>query len=358
MALTVNDIANTNSGNKGVPSEMDNAMQLYAGQVMLAFERKLTFLELVTVKTTPNGNSMSFPIIGQASDGDTNTHVPGTTLSMSTVAVRERIINIDALEYFAMAVNMFDEKVLHFETRGELAKQAGEALAVKVDKAVGVELIVASQTSGTVASGAVQEDGTEIVNAVITTGSTPADKGNALVETIFQAVAELEGKNVTGEKYFVTSPLNYSYLAQSNAINKDVTSGDNGGLDNGLVMDVAGIKIYKTNHMPTDYVITDATGGAEFGAVPQGMIFTKDAVGVVKLLDITSEANYLPEELATLLTSYYSYGIGVLNPGASCVLVGEAQDLKAVVTGDGLYGYVGDDGTDNVGGNFLITYGD
>ena len=356
MALTLTDIANTNTGNKGVPIEMDNAMQLYSGQVMLAFERKLTFLDLVTVKSTPHGSSQSFPIIGQASDADTNTHVPGTALSMSSVAVRERIINIDALEYFAMAVNMFDEKVLHFETRGELAKQAGEALAVKVDKAVGVELVVASQTSGTIGTGAVQQDGTEIVNAVITTGTTPEAKGNAIVGAIFQAVAELEAKDVTGEKYFVTSPLNYSYLAQSNAINKDVTSGDNGGLDNGNVMSVAGIKIYKSNYMPTDYVITDATGGAELGAVPQGMIFTKDAVGVVKLLDITSEANYLPEELATLLTSYYSYGIGVLNPGASCVIVGEAQDLSAVQTSDGLFSYQGDDGTDTVAETIAINY--
>ena len=356
MALTVNNIGNNTSTPLGVPTEMANAMQVYSGQVMLAFERKLTFLDLVSVKTTPNGSSMSFPIIGQASDANTNTHAPGTALSMSSVAVRERIINVDALEYFSMAVDMFEEKVLHFETRNELAKQAGEALAVKIDKAVGVEIAVASQTSGTVASGAVQADGTEIVNAVITTGSTPADKGNAIVATIFQAVAELEGKDVTGEKYFVTSPLNYSYLAQSNAINKDVTSGDNGGLDNGQVMSVAGIKIYKSNYMPTDYVITDATGGAELGAVPQGLIFTSDAVGVVKLLDITSESNYLPEQLATLLTSYYSYGIGVLNPGASCVIVGEAQDLSAVQTSDGLFGYVGDDGTDTVGGTFAINY--
>jgi hypothetical protein len=128
----------------------------------------------------------------------------------------------------------------------------------------------------------------------------------------------MEAKDVTGEKYFVTTPLIYSYLAQSSAINKDVTSGDNGGLDNGKVMDVAGIKIYKSNNLPTATAID--VGGVNKKL--KGLIFSSDAIGVVKLMDVTSEANYIPEQLATLLTSYYSYGMGVLKPGCSCVITG------------------------------------
>lgn len=356
MALTVNDIG-YNTGTRGVPTDLANSIQIYSGQVMTAFERKTIFLNLVSVKTMENGSSMSFPIIGQGSDTDVETHTPGTSLTMNAIPVRERIINVDALEYFAMALDKFEEKILHFETRGELAKQAGEALAVKIDKAVAQEVVVASQTSGTVATGAVQVAGTEIVNAVIDTGTTAKDKGDALLASVFQAVAELEAKDVTGEKYLVVSPLIYSYLAQSDAINKDLTSGDNGGLNTGSVMSVAGIKIYKSNYIPTDYVITDATDGAEVGNLIKAMLFTSEAVGVVKLLDITSEANYIPEQLATLLTSYYSYGMGVLKPGASCVILGQNVDLSSVVTADGKSGFVGDDGTDTVGGTFAVNYG-
>lgn len=316
MALTVNDIGDYSS-TRGVPTNMANAMEIYSGMVLTAFERKTLFLNLVTTKTIAAGSSVSFPIIGQSSDGDTHTHVPGSELTMSTIPVKERIININALEYYAMAVDKFEEKVLHFETRNELAKQAGEALAVKIDKAVGAAILTASQTSGTIGGDVVQPDGSEVNNDVIDSGSTPAAKGNALIEAVFAAVAAMEAKDVIGEKYLVVSPLIYSYLAQSDAINKDITSGTNGGLDTGTVMSVAGIKIYKSNYMPSTNVDVGGTNKKL-----KALLFTSECVGVVKLMDVTSEQNYIPEQLATLLTSYYSYGYGVLKPAASCAITG------------------------------------
>ena len=357
MAFTPNNIGDFQSGTRGLPTDYDNAIEVYYGLVLTAFERKTLFLDLVSVKTSEDGSSQRFPIIGQASDADVKTHVPGTNLTMSTVPVKDRTINIDALEYFAFTIDKFEDKVLHFETRPELAKQAGEALAVKVDKAVAEEIVIASQTSGTIGSDVVQADGTEIVNAVIDTGSTPKDKGNALIETVFKAVATMEGKDVTGEKYLVVSPLIYSYLAQSDGVNKDITFGNNGGIDKGTIMEVAGIKIFKSNYIPTDYVITDATNGAEKGAKVKAMVFTSEAVGVVKLLDITSETNYIPEQLADLVTTYYSYGMGVMKPGCACMILGQETNLSAVVTADKLYAFIGDDGTDTVGGKFAINYG-
>lgn len=316
MALTVNNIGN-NSGTRGLPTDMDNALEIYYGSVLTAFDRKQLFLDLVTTKSIDSGSSISIPVIGQSSDGDTNTHVPGTELTMSTIPVKERIINIDALEYYALAVDKFEEKVLHFETRGELAKQAGEALAVKIDKAVASLLVTASQTSGTIGGAAVQADGTEVNNDDIDGGATPKAKGDALIEAVFEAVAAMEEKEVSGEKYLVVAPRTYSYLAQSDAINKDVTSGDNGGLDKGTVMEVAGIRIYKSNYLPTTPV---DVGGTDKKL--QAILFTSEAVAVAKLLDVTSEVNYIPEQLATLMTTYYSYGMGVLKPACSCVITG------------------------------------
>lgn len=318
MALTVNNIGNNSSTPRGLPTEMDNSLEIYYGSVLTAFDRKQLFLDLVTTKSIDSGSSISIPVIGQSSDSDTNTHVPGTELSMSAIAVKERIINIDALEYYALAVDKFEEKVLHFETRGELAKQAGEALAVKIDKAVVGALVTASQTSGTIGGSAVQADGTEVNNDVIDSGSTPADKGNALIEAVFASVAAMEEKDVAGEKYLVVSPIIYSYLAQSNGVNKDITSGDNGGINKGTIMEVAGIKIYKSNYIPIDSAVD--VGGTDKKL--KALLFTSEAVAVAKLMDVTSEVNYIPEQLATLMTTYYSYGIGVLKPGCSCVITG------------------------------------
>ncbi len=318
MALTVNNIGNNSASTRGLPTDMDNALQIYYGSVLTAFDRKQLFLDLVTTKSIDSGSSISIPVIGQSGDADTNTHVPGTELTMSAIPVRERIINIDALEYYALAVDKFEEKVLHFETRGELAKQAGEALAVKIDKAVAALLVTASQTSGTIGGSAVQGDGTEVNNDVIDSGATPKAKGDALIEAVFEAVAAMEEKDVSGEKYLVVSPKVFSYLAQSDAVNNDITSGDNGGINKGTVMEVAGIRIYKSNYTNTDSTVD--VGGTNKKL--KAMIFTSEAVAVAKLMDVTSEVNYMPEQLATLMTTYYSYGMGVLKPACSCVITG------------------------------------
>ena len=319
MALTVNNIGNNSSTPRGLPTEMDNALEIYYGSVLTAFDRKNVFLDRVTTKTIESGSSTSIPVIGQSAETDTNTHVPGTTLSMSAIPVKERIINVDALEYYALAVDKFEEKVLHFETRGELAKQAGEALAVKIDKAVASELVLASQTSGTIGGSAVQADGTEVNNDLIFSASTPKAKGDAMIEAVFAAVAAMEEKDVTGDMVLAVKPSVYSYLAQSDAVNKDITSGDNGGINKGLVMEVAGITIIKSNHLPA---LAVDVGGVDKNL--QGLIFSAEAVAVVKLMDVTSEVNYMPEQLATLMTTYYSYGMGVLKPACACVITGGA----------------------------------
>lgn len=312
MALTVNNIGN-NAGTRGVPTDMDNAMEIYYGSVLTAFERKNVFLDLVTTKSIDSGSSVSIPVIGQGSDTATNTHVPGTDLTMSTIPVKERIINIDALEYFALAVDKFEEKVLHFETRGELAKQAGEALATKIDKAVANALRLAAETSGTIGGSAIQADGTEVNNDAIGAGADAKAKGEAIIEAVFAAVAAMEAKDVSGDKVLVVDPLHYSYLAQSSAVYKDITSGDNGGINKGTVMEVAGIRIYKSNHLGTGTAMTSTK-------LLKGLIFTAEAVAVAKLMDVTSEVNYIPEQLATLMTTYYSYGMGVLKPAGACAI--------------------------------------
>lgn len=317
MAVSVINIGNNSQTPLGKPTDMANALEVYYGQVLTAFERKNVFLDLVTVKTIQSGSSVSIPVIGQGSETDIKTHVPGTDLTMASIPVKERVINIDALEYFALAVDKFEEKILHFETRGELAKQAGEALSVKIDKKVATTILLASQTSGTIGGSVVQADGTEVNNDAIDSGATPKAKGNALIEAVFTLSAEMEKKNVTGEKVLVVSPTEYSYLAQSDGVNKDITYGNNGGIDKGTIMEVAGIKILKSNHLPTTPV--DVAG---VNKKLKGLLFTSECVGVVKMMDLTSESNYLPLQLATLLTTYYSYGMGVLKPGCAGAITG------------------------------------
>jgi len=334
MAISPVNIGN-NSGTRGVPTDMDNALEIYSGLVLTAFDRKNMGLGMVKVKTIESGSSYPFPVIARSLDNSdvVRTHTPGTEISTNEIPVKERIINIDTLEYYSLAINKFEEKILHFETRSELGKQAGEALAETIDKDVFSQVLLASQTSGIIGGAVMQPDGSEVNNDVIDSGSDAEAKGDAILEALYEASTLMTEKNVSGTKYFVTTPRNYNYLVQSQkAVNGDYTSG-NGGIDSGTVLKVAGIDIMWSNHLPvTDTIANDTANGVETGVDVggtdkkfQGLLFTEDCIGVLKLMDITSESNYLPKQLDTLLTSYYSYGMGVLNPGASCVITGGTQ---------------------------------
>lgn len=334
MAISPVNIGN-NAGTRGVPTDMDNALEVYSGLVLTAFDRKNMALNHVKVKTIESGSSVQFPIIARSLDNSdiVRTHVPGTELSTNDIPVKDRIINIDTLEYYSLAINKFEEKILHFETRSELGKQAGEALAVTIDKDVFSTVLLASQTSGTIGGSKMQPDGSEVNNDVIDSGSTAEAKGDALLDAIYEASTLMSEKDVSGEMVFITTPRNYNYLVQSQkGVHRDYTSG-NGDLAKGTIIEIAGVKIMWSNHLPvTDTIANDTANGVETGVNVggidkkfQGLLFTEDCVGVVKLMDITTESNYLPKQLDTLLTSYYSYGMGVLNPGASTVITGGTQ---------------------------------
>lgn len=334
MAISPVNIGN-NAGTRGVPTDMDNALEIYSGLVLTAFDRKNIALDHVMVKTVQSGSSVQFPIIARSLDNSdvVRTHVPGTELSTNDIPVKDRVINIDTLEYYSLAINKFEEKILHFETRSELGKQAGEALATTIDKDVFAQVLLASQTSGTIGGSVMQPDGSEVNNDVIDSGTTAEAKGDALLDAIYEGVTLMAEKDITGEKVFITTPRNYNYLVQSQkGVHKDYTSG-NGDIGKGTIIEIAGVKILWSNNLPvTDTIANDTANSVETGVNVggtdkkfQGLLFNSACVGVVKLMDITTESNYLPKQLDTLLTSYYSYGMGVLNPGASCVITGGTQ---------------------------------
>lgn len=291
-------------------------LKVYAGEVLNAFDKKNIGLDLVKVRTIESGSSAQFPVTGNIADTDVQTHSPGTEVSTGSMLVNERIITIEDLQYHSLLVDKYEEKMSHFETRGELSKRQGEALATKVDKQIFATVLTATQTAGI----ANQPSGSEVNNDLIATGTDAEAKGDAFMDAIFASVAIMDGNDVTGEKILVTDPINYYNIVQSQkAINRDFNDGGNGSIAKGNVIEVAGVKIVMSNHMGKD---TPVLVGATNKKL-QGLLFTMDAVGVVKLMDVTSEANYIPERLGTLMTSYYALGMGVLNPGASVAITGE-----------------------------------
>lgn len=306
MAITANAIGQI----AGAGDRQALMLKVFSGEVLEAFEKRNIALPTITVKTISGAKSFQFPVVGRLSDTDVVSHTPGEVISTQVTQSNERIISIEGVQYTAMLVDDFEEKLLHYDIRSRLAKGMGEALATKVDKRVFAEVYNASRGTGM----AGQPNGFYVANTGITGGATPAAKGDALVEALFAANTKMDENDVVGERIFITTPQNFYNLVQSSkAVNADFTSG-NGGIDEGKVYRVAGIPIQVSNHLPN--VIANGSIGA--GAnILQGLFYTPDAVGCVKLMDIMTEANWQEDRFATLLTARYAMGFGLLNPGCA-----------------------------------------
>lgn len=321
MAINPNNITDT-TGTRGNPADMALAKEIFSGLVMEAFDRKNIGLKMVYNQTIENGSSAYFPIIAQLADTSAAAYVVGTDVSTSAIPVKERVITIDQPQYVALSISRLEEKILAFDTRSKLAKQMGEALATKIDKEVFSEILVASQTSGTIGGSVMQPDGSEVNNDAISAGATPELKGDALFAAIFEANTVFKQKDVPGDPVVVTTPANFNFLVQSGkGVHRDFTSGANGGVDAGTIVEIAGLKIMWTNHLPVGTAVSVASVDKKL----QALAFTEDCIGVVKLMEIMTDIDPLPTKIREdLLKSFYWIGMGVLNPSMACAITGGA----------------------------------
>jgi len=286
-------------------SDRDLAIKVFSGEVLTAFESANIFLPLVQTRTINSGKSASFAVIGKYETA-TSTHVPGTDITPNLINAGERVIEIDDLKYASVFVDNFEEAMQHYETRSQYSVEMGRRLAKTVDLAVIAQLdacVAGTANAGDVNGGEGQPSAQASITIDTVAAGTGNDaKGDAILSDLFNAQTALDEDDVPGDRYVVMSPKNYNRLVQSGAVHKDMTQGNNGGIDTGKIVQVAGHAILVSNNVGTNDIY----------------MFTQNAVGVVKLLDIKSEVNYIPEKLGDLMTSSYAMGFGVLNNG--CVV--------------------------------------
>jgi hypothetical protein len=291
-------------------SDRDLAVKVFSGEVLTAFETSNIFLSKVQNRTIASGKSASFAVIGKYASA-VDTHVPGTDITPNLINAGERVIEIDDLKYASVFVDNFEEAMQHYETRSQYSTEMGRRLSKTVDLAVIAQLDAcvagtanAGDTNGGEGQPAAQ---TAIAIGTIAAGTANGLKGDAILAALFDADTAMEEDDIPGDRSVVMSPKNYNRLVQSGAVNKDMTT-NNGGLDSGTVTQIAGHNIMVSNNVGVNDIY----------------MFTQNAVGVVKLLDIKSEVNYIPEKLGDLMTSSYAMGFGVLNNG--CVVKMSTDD--------------------------------
>jgi len=299
MALGASTLPNKDAG-------LSTALKLYTGEVIKAFREKNIGLGLIKSRTISGGKTAQFIVTGEAAEADVQTHVRGATVTPAVLANDEVTITVSSRYVHSHFLDTLDEKLAQYEVRGELAFQSGQVLATKIDKDV-FKLVGNTVPAMTPLPG--QKAASTIPATGYNAAATAEAKGNIIIAALYSAKSALNAKNVTDTPSVIVAPDDYYNIVQSTrGVNADYTS-NNGGIDTGMIRQVAGFSIGWTNHL-------DVTTNTALLA----LMFTKDVAGVVKAMDIQSESNYDYNKLGFLLTSFYALGMGALNPTGMVVI--------------------------------------
>lgn len=326
-------------------------LKKFSGEILTTFEEKNIMKPLHTIRTIQNGKSAQFPVTGVATAAY---HTPGQNIAdagnsyLSDIAKTEKVINIDKVLLASTFLANIDDVMNHYDIRSVYASELGNVLANRFDTAVIKTFIAAARSSANLSQ--TNKTGGQLD---VTANSFTADSDEAtggltgaqLIAALFTAAEKLDKNDVSGDgRFCVLSPENYYKLitggganGQINVANSAVNSdiGGQGSVATGSIPQIAGISIFKSNHVPTaDLTSATGTNSGDAGSNNDvfaatdgydgnftdtvGIVAHSSAVGTVKLLDLATESEYQIERQGTLFVAKYAMGHGVLRP-ESCI---------------------------------------
>ena len=227
-------------------------LKLFSGEMFKGFQHNAIARDLVMKRTLTNGKSLQFIYTGHTK---AEYHTPGNSIlgnSDGAPPVAEKTITCDDLLISSAFVYELDETLAHYELRGEISKKIGYALAQKYDRLIFRQIAKGARMASPISkTNFVEPGGTQI--RVGTGTAVNAYDAGLLQNAFYDAAAALDEKGVSSEgRVAVLNPRQYYELIQdvgsSGLINRDVTGT---ALQSGSgVVEIAGIKIYKSMNIP------------------------------------------------------------------------------------------------------------
>jgi len=297
-------------------------LKLFSGEMFKGFQHNTIARDLIMKRTIKNGKSLQFIYTGRTKS---EFHTPGNSIlgdSNGAPPVAEKTITIDDLLISSAFVYELDEVLAHYDLRSEISRKIGYALAEKYDRLAFRAIARGARAASPItATGYVEPGGTQI-RVGSTANDSDAYNSSNLVSAFYDAAAALDEKGVSSDgRVAVLNPRQYYELIQAvgtnGLVNRDVQGT---ALQNGQgIIEIAGIKIYKSMNIPFLGKYGTAYGGttgvtapgntgsfvgetledastaqsginndygtaAEVGAKSCGLIFQKEAAGMVEAI--------------------------------------------------------------------------
>jgi len=266
---------------------------------------------LITNRSIDSGKSESFPIVGNATAVDVAND--GSELAVQSLKATERELAIGDLTVAHAWITDLDKAMAHYDSQSAQAESIGRALAKKVDQDVLTEVIAAGAIDDAAASLAyglkvfADDVFTDEISEDVTTGA-------GVYAAAVAAVSEEADKDTVGESSFVFRPKQY-FMLLNNPAQTGLTWVNDPNAQSGKVPMLLGKKVHYSPHFP-------ALAGASI-AINEigGVLFSKEAVGCLELMSVTTRIDYIPQRLSNLVVGKMAVGYGVLNHACAINIV-------------------------------------
>jgi hypothetical protein len=289
-------------------------LKVFSGEVMTVYDANTVMKDKVRVRNISSGKSVQFPAIGRTK---ASYHTPGTEIVGDVIQQDEKVITIDDLLIADTFVSRIDEAMSQFEVRSEYSTRMGQALAQTYDRNLLSLAVKAARDTGVggLGVGAVGQG-----NAVSTgIGATPTVQ--QIVDAFYAAAPIFDAKFIPEDNRFAfVSPATYWGLVTNDKLLNQWYSGQTGSYVDGKVPVIAGFKLIKTPNLALDHTAATATYPDYSGKYTvdatstAALLMTAEALGTVKLLDLSSEMEWDIRRQGTLMVSKMAVGHGVLRP--------------------------------------------
>lgn len=245
------DITNLTSpgAQDGGGDKILNFLEKYGGEVHMAYAETLAMAPRVRVKNLTGGaKSFTFGATGKSS---ARKHLRGEDKYGDVVEqkIGERLIHLDRPDVNTQFVDQWEELVNHFDVRGPLAFEQGQAIAEALEDRLMRLLIIGAGTAGPL---------TDHPAGKIVTSANADTSGADLADALKDVAIDWDNKSVpSSTRFCIVKPAQYYLLAEQTDFHSvDIGNGGNGSLKEGTIGRMYGFDILKSNLVPT----TDTSG--------------------------------------------------------------------------------------------------
>lgn len=291
----------------------------FSGEVLSKYIPRVTMDGKHFVKGITQGKGYDFPAVGGIS---AHYHTPGAELTGQGVNHGNRYVPIDSLLISDIYVDNLDELMLHWDVRSRYAKQMAGTMAKKYDMNIMKEIILGARAGG------LTDDmpGGTILKDANFGAADEVTRMKALVDGIYAAEQALYDNDVDVENeivYCALKPADYAVLTKNadtngwSPIHRDY--GGEGSIATGKIPKISNIHLVRSNNLPTTNLTLKADANYDpyhtvNASTTSGIVWVEDAIGTVKLMEMTTEAGWDMRRQAWLILTKMAVGHGWLRP--------------------------------------------